>query len=41
MKEFIEDTGKSNGFSVSVMNDYSGIPRVAVLKQLLPAHDRG
>lgn len=33
MKEFVETTGARHGFSVSVMNDYAGLPRVAVMKQ--------
>jgi len=33
MKEFVKKTGKSRGFVVSVLNDYSGLPRVAVMKK--------
>jgi len=33
MKEFINECGKSNGYSVSVLNDYSGLPRVGILKK--------
>ena len=32
MKDFVLEKGVSAGFSVSVMNDYGGLPRVAVLK---------
>ena len=32
MKKFVEKIGRANGFNVSVLNDYSGLPRVAVLK---------
>lgn len=32
MKDFVKKTGAENGFSVSVLNDYSGLPRVAVMK---------
>lgn len=32
MKECTENTGRRHGFSVSVMNDYAGLPRVAVMK---------
>jgi release factor glutamine methyltransferase len=32
MKDFVKKTGKSKGFAVSVLNDYSGLPRVAVMK---------
>lgn len=32
MKKFVEKIGRSNGFNVSVLNDYSGLPRVAVFK---------
>jgi release factor glutamine methyltransferase len=33
MKDFVKQTGTASGFSVSVLNDYSGLPRVAVMKQ--------
>ncbi len=33
MKDFILAKGSEAGFDVSVMNDYSGLPRVAVLKR--------
>lgn len=33
MKEFAKKTGGTAGFSVSVLNDYSGLPRVAVMKR--------
>lgn len=33
MKEYIQETGNKNGFTVSVLNDYSGLSRVAVLKK--------
>jgi release factor glutamine methyltransferase len=32
MKEFVKTTGAASGFSVSVLNDYAGLPRVAVMK---------
>ncbi len=32
MKEFVKKTGAASGFSVSVLNDYSGLPRVAIMK---------
>ncbi len=32
-REFIEETGKKHGFTVSVLNDYAGLPRVATLKK--------
>ncbi|HOP64611.1 MAG TPA: peptide chain release factor N(5)-glutamine methyltransferase [Spirochaetota bacterium] len=32
-REFIEKTGRENGFRVSVLNDYAGLPRVATLKK--------
>lgn len=32
MKDFVKRTGAASGFSVSVLNDYSGLPRVAVMK---------
>lgn len=32
MKDFVKKTGTASGFSVSVLNDYSGLPRVAVMK---------
>jgi len=32
-REFIEDEGKRRGFTVSVLNDYAGLPRVATLKK--------
>ena len=32
MKDFIADLGNREGFSVSVLNDHAGLPRVAVLK---------
>ena len=31
-KDFIKEIGKAVGFSVSVLNDYSGLPRVGVFK---------
>jgi release factor glutamine methyltransferase len=33
MKDFVKRSGKSRGFVVSVLNDYSGLPRVAVMKK--------
>lgn len=33
MKEFVKTTGTDNGYAVSVLNDYSGLPRVAVMKK--------
>ncbi len=33
MKDFVKRTGTDRGFTVSVLNDYSGLPRVAVMKQ--------
>lgn len=33
MKEFAKQAGEHGGFSVSVLNDYSGLPRVAVMKR--------
>jgi release factor glutamine methyltransferase len=33
MKDFVKTTGAAGGFSVSVLNDYSGLPRVAVMKK--------
>jgi release factor glutamine methyltransferase len=33
MKDYVGKTGKNRGFSVSVLNDYSGLPRVAVMKR--------
>jgi release factor glutamine methyltransferase len=33
MKDFVKETGAASGFSVSVLNDYSGLPRVAVMKK--------
>jgi release factor glutamine methyltransferase len=33
MKDFVKKTGKGRGFMVSVLNDYSGLPRVAVMKK--------
>lgn len=33
MKEFAKKSGGTAGFSVSVLNDYSGLPRVAVMKR--------
>ncbi|MBN1531416.1 MAG: peptide chain release factor N(5)-glutamine methyltransferase [Spirochaetes bacterium] len=32
MREYVRDEGERSGFTVSVMNDYAGLPRVAVLK---------
>ncbi len=32
MKNFVVEKGKEAGFDVSVMNDYSGLPRVVVLR---------
>jgi release factor glutamine methyltransferase len=32
MKDFVREEGARSGFGVSVMNDYAGFPRVAVLK---------
>lgn len=32
-REFIEEEGKKSGFTVSVLNDYAGLPRVATLKK--------
>lgn len=32
-REFIEKAGKKRGFTVSVLNDYAGLPRVATLKK--------
>ncbi len=34
MKDFVTETGRGRGFSVSVLNDYSGLPRVAVMKKV-------
>ena len=33
MKDFVKRSGKTRGFVVSVLNDYSGLPRVAVMKK--------
>lgn len=33
MKDFVIKTGVRSGFHVSVLNDYSGLPRVAVMKR--------
>jgi release factor glutamine methyltransferase len=33
MKNFVMEAGKKRGLHVSVMNDYSGLPRVAVMKR--------
>lgn len=33
MKDFVKKTGKTRGFNVSVLNDYSGLPRVAIMKK--------
>ncbi len=33
LKRFVLERGEDNNYSVSVMNDYSGLPRVAVLKK--------
>jgi release factor glutamine methyltransferase len=33
MKDFVKRSGKSRGFVVSVLNDYSGLPRVAFMKK--------
>jgi len=33
MKDFVKRSGKSRGFTVSVLNDYTGLPRVAVMKK--------
>jgi hypothetical protein len=32
MRDFVIERGERAGFSVSVLNDYGGLPRVAVLK---------
>lgn len=32
MKDFVVEKGEETGFNVSIMNDYAGLPRVAVLK---------
>jgi len=32
-KEFIHEIGEKNGFTVSILNDYAGLPRVATLKK--------
>ncbi len=31
-KDFIQETGESNNYSVSILNDFSNLPRVAVLR---------
>lgn len=31
--DFVHETGEKNGFTVSVLNDYAGFPRVATLKK--------
>jgi release factor glutamine methyltransferase len=33
MKDFVQETGGRIGFAVSVLNDYAGLPRVAVMKR--------
>ncbi|OHD65699.1 MAG: protein-(glutamine-N5) methyltransferase, release factor-specific [Spirochaetes bacterium RBG_13_51_14] len=33
MMDFIKKAGKGKGYSVSVLNDYSGLPRVAVMNR--------
>jgi release factor glutamine methyltransferase len=33
MKDFVKKTGSGKGYTVSVLNDYSGLPRVAVMKK--------
>jgi release factor glutamine methyltransferase len=33
MKDFVKQAGAASGFSVSVLNDYSGLPRVAIMKK--------
>ncbi len=33
MKDFVKKTGTGTGYTVSVLNDYSGLPRVAVIKK--------
>lgn len=33
MKEFVKTAGTGGGYAVSVLNDYSGLPRVAVMKK--------
>jgi release factor glutamine methyltransferase len=33
MKDFVKKTGSGKGFAVSVLKDYSGLPRVAVMKK--------
>ncbi len=33
MKDFVKKTGAGAGYTVSVLNDYSGLPRVAVMKK--------
>ncbi len=32
-REYVLETGKNRGFSASVLNDYAGLPRVALLKR--------
>ncbi|MCL2154969.1 MAG: peptide chain release factor N(5)-glutamine methyltransferase [Leptospirales bacterium] len=32
-QEFVRTKGKKHGFTVSILNDYAGLPRVAVLKR--------
>ncbi len=32
MKDYVKDAGVKKGFTVSTLNDYAGLPRVAVLK---------
>jgi release factor glutamine methyltransferase len=33
MKDFAKNTGTGTGYTVSVLNDYSGLPRIAVMKK--------
>ena len=33
MKDFVKETGTGAGYTVSVLNDYAGLPRVAVMKK--------
>lgn len=32
MRDFVMDTGEINGYTVTILSDYSGLPRVAILK---------
>jgi len=36
-QEFVRNKGKKNGFTVSILNDYAGLSRVAVLRSSLRA----